>query len=121
MYDVAQAAGDSPSTVSRVFSRPGRVGAETAARVHASPAQDTGPGRVGSPVGGRVAGSVRASGRRPGRRWAARSGSRISTATLVKCSKTSRSTTTSPAALNALTKWASPSLTAGSSSAGSMR
>lgn len=33
MYDVAQAAGVSASTVSRAFSRPGRVDAETAARI----------------------------------------------------------------------------------------
>jgi LacI family transcriptional regulator len=35
IYDVARAAGVAPSTVSRTFSRPGRVSAETAARVHA--------------------------------------------------------------------------------------
>ncbi|MGW5382535.1 LacI family DNA-binding transcriptional regulator [Nocardia sp. NPDC003963] len=34
IYDVAAAAGVSPSTVSRAFSRPGRVSAETAARIH---------------------------------------------------------------------------------------
>lgn len=33
IYDVAQAAGVSPSTVSRAFSRPGRVNAETAERI----------------------------------------------------------------------------------------
>lgn len=35
IYDVAAAAGVAPSTVSRAFSRPGRVNAETAARIHA--------------------------------------------------------------------------------------
>lgn len=34
IYDVAAAAGVSPSTVSRAFSRPGRVSAGTAARIH---------------------------------------------------------------------------------------
>lgn len=34
IYDVARAAGVAPSTVSRAFSRPGRVNAETAARIH---------------------------------------------------------------------------------------
>lgn len=34
IYDVARAAGVAPSTVSRAFSRPGRVKAETAARIH---------------------------------------------------------------------------------------
>ncbi|WP_280402889.1 LacI family DNA-binding transcriptional regulator [Nocardia carnea] len=34
IYDVATAAGVSPSTVSRAFSRPGRVSAGTAARIH---------------------------------------------------------------------------------------
>lgn len=34
IYDVAAAAGVSPSTVSRAFSRPGRVSAKTAARIH---------------------------------------------------------------------------------------
>ncbi|MGW0246227.1 LacI family DNA-binding transcriptional regulator [Nocardia goodfellowii] len=34
IYDVAEAAGVSPSTVSRAFSRPGRVSAETAAHIH---------------------------------------------------------------------------------------
>lgn len=33
IYDVAQAAGVAPSTVSRTFARPGRVNAETAARI----------------------------------------------------------------------------------------
>ncbi|MFH5823565.1 LacI family DNA-binding transcriptional regulator [Georgenia sp. AZ-5] len=33
IYDVAQAAGVAPSTVSRTFSRPGRVNSETAARI----------------------------------------------------------------------------------------
>ncbi len=33
IYDVAQAAGVAPSTVSRAFSRPGRVNSETAARI----------------------------------------------------------------------------------------
>jgi LacI family transcriptional regulator len=33
IYDIAKKAGVSPSTVSRVFSKPGRVGAETAKRV----------------------------------------------------------------------------------------
>lgn len=33
IYDVAKAAGVAPSTVSRAFSRPGRINAETAARV----------------------------------------------------------------------------------------
>ena len=33
IYDVAREAGVAPSTVSRTFSRPGRVNAETAARV----------------------------------------------------------------------------------------
>ncbi len=36
IYDVARAAGVATSTVSRAFSRPGRVSAETAARVHAA-------------------------------------------------------------------------------------
>ncbi|KMM46976.1 LacI family transcriptional regulator [Cellulomonas sp. A375-1] len=35
IYDVATAAGVAPSTVSRAFSRPGRVNAETAARIRA--------------------------------------------------------------------------------------
>ncbi|WP_029663725.1 LacI family DNA-binding transcriptional regulator [Cellulomonas sp. KRMCY2] len=35
IYDVAAAAGVAPSTVSRAFSRPGRVNAETAARIRA--------------------------------------------------------------------------------------
>ena len=35
IYDVARAAGVAPSTVSRTFARPGRVNAETAARVRA--------------------------------------------------------------------------------------
>jgi LacI family transcriptional regulator, repressor for deo operon, udp, cdd, tsx, nupC, and nupG len=34
IYDVARAAGVAPSTVSRAFSRPGRVNAETATRIH---------------------------------------------------------------------------------------
>lgn len=34
IYDVAAAVGVAPSTVSRAFSRPGRVNAETAARIH---------------------------------------------------------------------------------------
>lgn len=34
IYDVAKAAGVSPSTVSRAFSRPGRVSGKTAARIH---------------------------------------------------------------------------------------
>lgn len=34
IYDVAEAAGVAPSTVSRAFSRPGRVRAETATRIH---------------------------------------------------------------------------------------
>jgi len=34
IYDVAKAAGVAPSTVSRAFSRPGRVNAETAGRIH---------------------------------------------------------------------------------------
>lgn len=34
IYDVARAAGVASSTVSRAFSRPGRVNAETAARIH---------------------------------------------------------------------------------------
>lgn len=34
IYDVAEAAGVATSTVSRAFSRPGRVNAETAARIH---------------------------------------------------------------------------------------
>lgn len=33
IYDVARAAGVAPSTVSRAFSRPGRVNAETAERI----------------------------------------------------------------------------------------
>ena len=33
IYDVAQAAGVAPSTVSRTFSRPGRVNSETADRI----------------------------------------------------------------------------------------
>ncbi|WP_052366736.1 LacI family DNA-binding transcriptional regulator [Paraoerskovia marina] len=36
IYDVARAAGVAPSTVSRTFSRPGRVNADTAARVRAA-------------------------------------------------------------------------------------
>src|SRR4051794_5034515 len=39
IYDVARAAGVAPSTVSRTFSRPGRVNAETAAHVHEVAAQ----------------------------------------------------------------------------------
>jgi LacI family repressor for deo operon, udp, cdd, tsx, nupC, and nupG len=39
IYDVARLAGVAPSTVSRAFSRPGRVGAESAARVHAAAAE----------------------------------------------------------------------------------
>ncbi|NKQ52679.1 LacI family transcriptional regulator [Amycolatopsis sp. K13G38] len=39
IYDVAKAAGVAPSTVSRAFSRPGRVSAATAARVHAVAAE----------------------------------------------------------------------------------
>lgn len=35
IYDVARAAGVAPSTVSRAFARPGRVNAETAARIRA--------------------------------------------------------------------------------------
>lgn len=35
IYDVARAAGVAPSTVSRTFARPGRVNAETAARIRA--------------------------------------------------------------------------------------
>lgn len=38
IYDVADAAGVATSTVSRAFSRPGRVSAQTAARVHAAAA-----------------------------------------------------------------------------------
>lgn len=34
IYDVAEAAGVSPSTVSRAFARPGRVSSETARRIH---------------------------------------------------------------------------------------
>ncbi len=34
IYDVAEAAGVSPSTVSRAFSRPGRVSSKTAAKIH---------------------------------------------------------------------------------------
>ena len=34
IYQVAEAAGVSPSTVSRAFSRPGRVSDKTAARIH---------------------------------------------------------------------------------------
>ncbi|WP_280419868.1 LacI family DNA-binding transcriptional regulator [Nocardia carnea] len=41
IYDVARKAGVSPSTVSRAFSRPGRVSAETAARIR-SVAEDLG-------------------------------------------------------------------------------
>ena len=36
IYDVARACGVAPSTVSRAFSRPGRVNAETAARIRAT-------------------------------------------------------------------------------------
>lgn len=36
IYDVAQRVGVSPSTVSRAFSRPGRVSSETAARIYAT-------------------------------------------------------------------------------------
>jgi LacI family repressor for deo operon, udp, cdd, tsx, nupC, and nupG len=39
IYDVARLAGVAPSTVSRAFSRPGRVGAASAARVHAAAAE----------------------------------------------------------------------------------
>ncbi len=39
IYDVAKAAGVAPSTVSRTFARPGRVKAETAARVRAAAEQ----------------------------------------------------------------------------------
>ena len=39
IYDVAEAAGVSPSTVSRAFSRPGRVSSKTAARIHQVAAQ----------------------------------------------------------------------------------
>lgn len=39
IYDVADAAGVAASTVSRAFSRPGRVSAETAARIHAVAAE----------------------------------------------------------------------------------
>ena len=39
IYDVAREAGVAPSTVSRAFSRPGRVNAETAERVRAVAAQ----------------------------------------------------------------------------------
>jgi LacI family transcriptional regulator len=39
IYDVAELAGVAPSTVSRAFSRPGRVSAESAARVHAAAEQ----------------------------------------------------------------------------------
>ena len=35
VYDVAKAAGVAPSTVSRAFSRPGRVSAQTAAHIRA--------------------------------------------------------------------------------------
>ena len=37
IYDVARAAGVAPSTVSRAFSRPGRVNAATAERIRRSP------------------------------------------------------------------------------------
>lgn len=53
IYDVAAAAGVSPSTVSRAFSRPGRVGAETAARIH----------RVAAELGYRANAITGASGR----------------------------------------------------------
>ena len=39
IYDVAKAAGVAPSTVSRTFARPGRVNADTAARVRAAAEQ----------------------------------------------------------------------------------
>ncbi|GEL25210.1 LacI family transcriptional regulator [Pseudonocardia sulfidoxydans NBRC 16205] len=56
IYDVAKAAGVAASTVSRAFSRPGRVGAETAQRIFAA-AESLGyrasglPGLVGSRTG----------------------------------------------------------------------
>ncbi|WP_093180691.1 LacI family DNA-binding transcriptional regulator [Sanguibacter gelidistatuariae] len=54
IYDVASASGVSPSTVSRAFSRPGRVRAETAAHIHRI-ADDLGyrrtpPPRPGTPT-----------------------------------------------------------------------
>ncbi|WP_129337558.1 LacI family DNA-binding transcriptional regulator [Cellulomonas endophytica] len=39
IYDVAEAAGVAASTVSRAFSRPGRVNVDTAARIHAAAAE----------------------------------------------------------------------------------
>ncbi len=54
IYDVAAAAGVSPSTVSRAFSRPGRVSAKTSARIH----------QVAAELGYRAPHVVRAEGTR---------------------------------------------------------
>jgi len=56
IYDVARAAGVSPSTVSRTFSRPGRVSSRTAARVRAAAEElGYGGGQVGpGPADGRT-------------------------------------------------------------------
>ena len=54
IYDVATAAGVSPSTVSRAFSRPGRVSAKTSARIH----------RVAAELGYRAPQALRSEGTR---------------------------------------------------------
>lgn len=58
IYDVARAVGVSPSTVSRAFSRPGRVSSETSRRIHAAAAElgyrRDPPERVRQPARSRV-------------------------------------------------------------------